>query len=247
MRLSQKCLTQHNSTRVCNKLRICCFCSVIAVAVGGSAIAAAQTPPAPAAAPAPPQTVPVDALQPALVEVTVAVRRIQIEHWKVPREWKDQFSGDATSIEQDVSGTLPGLFQAAHQSPAALEPEFAVMHNVDALYEVLVRVTIAANLAGGKADAATLDNALDRLESACKSTEAQLLQSASLQDQQIVNYQSQLRAAKSTAAAGSANNKTIVVDNRVTSHKTTHHKSGSATAKGAPGTPTPQTHPNTGP
>src|SRR6185312_15898717 len=119
----------------------------------GSPCHAAQTPSTTSEANA------VAVLHPALEEVSSALRQIQIDHWKISRDWKGQFSNDANSIQQDLNGTLPGLFQEAQQSPTTLESQFVVMHNVDALYNVLVRLTTAADLCGGKADSAVLNNA----------------------------------------------------------------------------------------
>lgn len=188
----------------------------------------------PAAAASPPavETVPVASLHPALDEVDAALRQIQIERWKVSRDWKSQFSGDANSIQQDLNGTLPGLLQTAQQSPNALQPQYAVMHNVEALYDVLVRLTTAANLTGGKADAFILGNALEHLEAARKAASMQLMQAALLQDQQVAKFQAQLKAAQSSEAA-SEHNKTIVVDNRVT-HKAKHRKPSPAQTAAPP-------------
>jgi hypothetical protein len=171
------------------------------------------------------QAVPVfdESLRPALAQVGAALNQVQIDHWKLSREWKEQLRGDANSIQQDLTAQLPGLFQTVQQSPAALEPQFSVMHNVDALYDVLVRIATAANLSGGKTDAAILGNALLRLESARKTVASQLLQAASSQDRQLVRLQAQMRTAESTEALANGHTKTIVVNNRVT-HPTKHHK-----------------------
>ncbi len=172
---------------------------------------------------APPGPVLSESLRPALTQVGSALSQVRIDHWKLPRESKQQLSGDANSIQQDLTAQLPGLFQTAQQSPTALEPQLNVMHNVDALYDVLVRITTAANLAGGKADAAVLDNALLHLESARKTAASQLLQAAAFQDQQIMKFQAQLRAAHSVETPANEPTKTIVVNNRIT-HRTRHSK-----------------------
>jgi len=164
-----------------------------------------------------------ESLRPALVQVGSTLGQIQIDHWKLSREWKGQLRSDANSIQQDLASQLPGLFQAAQQSPAALEPQLGVMHNVDALYDVLVRVATAANLAGGKADAAILDNAVQRLESARKTAAGQLLQAASLRDQELISFQTRIQTAPKTELPANDPAKTIIVNNQIT-HRASHRK-----------------------
>lgn len=161
-----------------------------------------------------------DSLRPSLDRVGSALNQVQIDRWKLSRELKNQFRGDANSIEQDLSSQLPGLFQAAQQAPAQLGPQLSVLHNVDALYDVLVRIATAAGIAGGKNDAAILDSAVQQLESARKNVSIQLLQVASGRDLQLAHFQA---AATQAAMSENAHPKTIVVDNRV-GPRSRHHK-----------------------
>lgn len=172
----------------------------------------------------------VNALRPALQQVNIVVTQINVDRWKLPRERKQEFSDDAASIHQDLSGPLPGLLQAAQQSPAAVGPQLAVMHNVDALYDVLVRLATAADICGGKSDAAQLDSVLQNLEAARKTAATQVMQAASTQDQKLARLQSQLAPAH--AAANSGGDHVIVVDNRV--RPTTHHHKSSHAATAPP-------------
>lgn len=185
--------------------------------------------PAAIAAPATPSLA--ESLRPALDQVSSALNQVQIDHWKLSREWKAQLRGDADSIQQDLSSRLPALLQASQQAPAALGPRLGVLHNVNALYDVLLRVTTAGNLAAGKNDAAILENARQQLESARKSAAAQLLQMASEQDRQIAIIQS----AQAADLPANSHPKTIVVDNS-DSHRSRHRKS-SAHRKPSPATP----------
>ncbi len=173
---------------------------------------------------------------PALEQVGEAVQQVQSDRWKVSREWKSQFRSDLDSIQQDLSSQLPTLFQTADATPAAIGPQLGVLHNVDALYDVLVRVSTAANLTASKQDAALLDDALQRLESARKTAASQLLLAASQRDRELLQFQAQ-QAAKAEAEAASEDHvKKIVVDNqarrrsgnqgtrRSGRHKTVQHK-----------------------
>ncbi len=164
-----------------------------------------------------------DFLRPALDQVGSALNQVQIDRWKLSRPLKEQLQGDANSIQQDLSARIPALFQTAQQSPAQLGPQLGVMHNVDALYDVLVRITTAASIAGGKTDVAILDSALQRLESARKTAAAQLLEAASLRDMRITRFQTAAQAVQATGSSANGQPKTIVVNNRI-GRRTSHHK-----------------------
>ncbi len=56
------------------------------------------------------------------------------------------------------------LWLRPRQNPAALSPAFAVFRNLDALYDVLLRVTETAALAGSGSDAGSLEDARAGLE-----------------------------------------------------------------------------------
>jgi hypothetical protein len=183
-----------------------------------------------------------ESLRPALQQVGNSVGQIHIDRWKLSQSWKAQLQSDADSIQQDLSHQLPGLFEQAQTSPTTLDAQLRVMQNVDALYDVLVRLTMAADLTEKKTDAALLDSALDRLESARKTATAQLVQAAALQNQQLVQLQTRIQENASQENASATHAKTIVVDNDVrhgTRHRTIHHKKASSPQTGTKSTPTP--------
>lgn len=176
-----------------------------------------------------------DSLRPALLDVGSALNQVRMDRWKVSRDWKRRLQSDAGSIHQDLSTQLPALFQAAQQSSTALGPQLAVMHNVDALYDVLVRVTTAASLAGGKRDAAVMENALAGLESARKSAATQLMAAAAQRDRQFLQFQARTAGDPPEATPRDSRHRVVVVNNRI-SHKTKRTKSR-VHPKPAPGTP----------
>lgn len=180
-----------------------------------------------------------ETLRPALEQVGVAARQVQSDRWKVSREAKNQLRSDLTSIQQDLSSQLPTLFQAAEADPAALGPQLSVMHNVDALYDVLVRVSTTANLTASNQDAVLLDNALVGLESARKTVANRLLLAASNRDQELVRLQTQAASEVKVKPVSGGQVKTIVVNNQA-SHRTKRHKV-------IPHKKPPATPPNTAP
>lgn len=166
-----------------------------------------------------------DSLRPALSQVGPTLHQVQISHWKVSRAWKSQLMSDADSIQQDLNTTLPTLLQTAQQTPTALEPQLAVMQNVNALYDVLVRITAVADIAGGPGDAAALDSTVQHLEQASKSASTQLLQAATLRDHDLTK----LQAVNKPPVASDTPSKVIVVNNQVR-----HHAKHPAHRKSAP-------------
>lgn len=163
-----------------------------------------------------------DSLRPALEQVGHSVGQIQIDHWKVSKSWKEQLQSDADSIGGDLSHHLPGLLQQAQAAPTALDAQMRLMQNVDALYDVLVRLTLAADLTEKKSDAALLDSALQNLEAARKTATAQLVAAAAQQHQQLTELQARVEADRSSPSTSTMHGKTIVVDNEVR-HATVHH------------------------
>jgi hypothetical protein len=207
-----------------------------------------QSNPAPPPQPAQAETIAPsisDSLRPALEQVGHSVGQIQIDHWKVSKSWKEQLQSDADSITNDISHQLPGLFQQAQASPTALDAQLRLMQNVDALYDVLVRLTLAADMNERKNDAALLDTALEHLEAARKTATTALLSAAAQQHQQLTQLQAQLAASQTAPKVSSTHGKTIVVDNEVqhgTAHHTTHHKKPSPSTASKP---QPNTAPST--
>ncbi|MGC1782137.1 MAG: hypothetical protein WA708_06440 [Acidobacteriaceae bacterium] len=215
-------LYESERAKIASKLAFGLMLSVpTAFVVGLPASSRAQSATQPPGAPVSPPISQV--LQPALEQAGSSLRQIQIDRWKLSRQWKAQIQSDASSIQQDLSMQLPALFQQAQASPALIGPQLSLLRNVDALYDVMVRVTTAANLSGGKSDAALLDSALQRLEQARKSAADSLLQSAALQDRQVMQLRAVVQAAARVEHESSEHPKTIVVDNGVT-HRTRRRK-----------------------
>ncbi|MHB1937749.1 MAG: hypothetical protein ACYCOR_14340 [Acidobacteriaceae bacterium] len=181
-----------------------------------------------------------ESLRPALEQAGNSVGQIQIDRWKLSKSWKTQLQSDADSITYDLSRQLPALFHQAQASPTALDAQLNVIQNVDALYDVLVRLTMAADMTGKKADAAMLDGALQRLEAARKAATAQLVSAAAAQHRQLLQLQARMEASQANQNISGAHGKTIVVDNEIRRrpvHHTTHRKKPAASTSGAKSQP----------
>jgi hypothetical protein len=157
-------------------------------AQGTQAPPAAAPVPASGAAPAPAGSA-VTNLRPALANVQSAISGLSIAHWKAPSTARAATQQDVASMQRDLTTTLPGLMAQAEGvgGSGALSPSFAVFRNLDALYDVLLRVTETAALAGPASDASALEDARAGLEDARANLGAWLLQSMSAQDAQIAH------------------------------------------------------------
>jgi hypothetical protein len=180
---------------------------VVSGACIGSEAARGQAATAP---PPPPPVFPIASLRPALANVQNTVANLNVGHWKAPAETRTAVQQDIVSMQRDLNATLPGLVAQAEANPKALSPAFAVFRNLDALYDVLLRVTETAALAGSGSDAGSLEDARAGLEDGRGKLGSWLLQSISAQDAQIVHLQTALAARPATAPAAAPNK--IVID-----------------------------------
>ena len=168
-------------------------------------------------------------LRPALANVQTAIGSLSIAHWKASAATRSAVQQDVASMQRDLIITLPGLMsQAEAGGPAVLSPSFAVFRNLDALYDVLLRVTETAALAGPGPDAGSLEDARAGLEDGRAKLGAWLLQSIGAQDAQIAR----LQAPASHPAPAPPGPTKIVVDDGPDAPKP--HK------KKPPATPAPQ-------
>jgi hypothetical protein len=164
-------------------------------------------------APATPTGFTMENLRPALADVQTAVANLNIARWKTSPATRAAAQQDVASIQRDLTDTVPGLITQAEAPPAngqaALLPSFALFRNLDALYDVLLRVTENASFAGSGADATNLENARAGLEDGRAKLGTWLLQSIGAQDAQVAHL---LAAPPPPPAAPPAPAKVIIDD-----------------------------------
>jgi hypothetical protein len=176
--------------------------------VSGSCAVLAQAPVA--AAPPPATGFAFASLRPPLANVQTTVANLSVARWKVSGTTRSAVEGDISSMQRDLNATLPGLFtQAENSGPGMLSPSFALFRNLDALYDVLLRVTETAALAGPPADASSLEDARAGLEDARGKLGTWLLQSIGAQDGEVARLKAQPAQA---AAPPAAPTKTVIED-----------------------------------
>jgi hypothetical protein len=149
-------------------------------------------------------------VQPALLDVQRTIGSLNTGRWKAPGEVKAAADRNLSSIQRDLAETLPNLISQADGAAGSVAPAFAVYRNIDALYDVLLRVNQTAMLAAPDNDASSVAAALDRLESARKQLGDAIVASAQDREAQIMKLQEAVKAA--AAAPPPPPPKTAVVD-----------------------------------
>lgn len=167
------------------------------------------------------------ALGNSLQQVSIAIAHLRrtldsvnVPKWKAPGDVRQTTMSDIDSMQRDVQGTLPDLINTALGDPSKVSSAFAVYRNVDALYDVLLRVSETAQLAGASRDASVLEDQRSALEDSRTQLGAALLQSSQAQDAEVVR----LRTAPVVAGPPPAATKTVIDDGPAAKPKTAKKK-----------------------
>ncbi len=158
------------------------------------------------------QTPPTEALRPVLVQVSQSVANVNVNRWKAPGDVKSSTAGDMESIQRDLTTTLPPLLDAAAGSPGSTAASFAVYRNIDALYDVLLRVSQTAVMAGAQNDAVGLQSTLDNLQSARKDLGSSIMDLANAHDQELARLRTAAAAAARVATPPPPPAKNVIDD-----------------------------------
>jgi hypothetical protein len=138
---------------------------------------------APAQAPPPPPG-PSTILAPALDQVQQTVNSVKVDKWK-RGSVRDEAGTDIGSIVNDLQVNLPPLIKDSDATPGTVTKLLPVLRNVDALYDVLLRVVEAARISAPDEQANSLMQALSVLGNARLSLDDRILTAASTQEKQM--------------------------------------------------------------
>jgi hypothetical protein len=141
----------------------------------------------------------------------MSVSALNIAHWKAPGDVRNVAQQNSASIQHDLTDTLPGLLTQADAAPGTVSSSFFVYRNIDALYDVLLRVYHTASLAAPENEADSVGSALQKLEAARRQLGDTILSDSKEHEAQIVELQTALKAAKE-AHPQAPPPKTTVVD-----------------------------------
>ncbi len=181
-------------------------------------------------------------VQPSLDQIQQALSNLNLSKWKTRDDVRESTFQNISSIQRDIQGTLPGLLNQADAAPNAVEPTFALYRNLDALYDVLLRISSTASMVASSNDSASLSNSLQSLESVRKSLGERILNISQLQEQTIVKLQAAAKAAPAASPAA-ATQGAVVDDGPQAPPK--KKKRVAAKPKPQPSTPPPAPAPST--
>lgn len=163
-------------------------------------------------------------LSPALTQLRQSLSGLRLDKWKAPGPVREETNGNIGSITRDLDGTLPPLLATADAAPASVAHSMPVFRNVDALYDVLLRVVETADLSAPENDTNTLHQALASLDDARRTLGDTIQSSAVAQESQLAEIHNQ-------QAAAPVSTKENVVDDGVKSTHAAAHKRKPATPK----------------
>ena len=145
---------------------------------------------------------PSDILRRSLDEVQQTIGALKLDKWKRGTV-RDEAGTSVDAIQRDLQGTLPSLLKEADSAPGTLSKVLPVSRNVDALYDVLVHLVEGSRVSAPGDQVGALQATLADLEKARIRLGNQLVQTAVVQEKQIVDLRTtvQTQAASLKAAA----------------------------------------------
>ena len=132
-------------------------------------------------------------LQPALDTLQQAVGALQVERWK-RGSVRDEAAANIASIQQDLQTTLPALEKEADANPGAISKALPVSRNINALYDVVLRVVDGARVAAPGDQFAQLQDAISALQKARHLYDDRIQNGAAAQEKQIGDLQIAVKA-----------------------------------------------------
>ncbi len=165
----------------------------------------AQNEQAPAAAPPSAQVQPPSTLlRPALESVGRAGSSVDLNKWKGPTAMREEVDANLGSMQKDLQTTLPALLTTADAAPTSAAASLPVLANIDALYDVLLRVTIASRTGAPRDQSTALEQSAVLLDSARRDFADAILASAKAQEKRIADLQATVQQQAATLAAAAA-------------------------------------------
>lgn len=168
--------------------------AIFLVTACGSGVAFAAQPPAVQPAAVRGQGTASAMVQPALDTLTQALEVLRPEKWKASDAIKQETGSNIDSIHRDIQTTLPQLLATADAAPNSVSQLLPAYRNIEALYDVLLRVSQVGNLTAPNQQSAAIDHARASLEDARRALGDHLKSAAIAQEQQVHSLQAALRA-----------------------------------------------------
>jgi hypothetical protein len=137
-------------------------------------------------------------MRPALDSLRQALLTLRPERWKASPQVTGESAQDVASIERDLDTTLPPLLSAADAAPASATQLLPAYRNVEALYDVVVRVTQTAVISAPAQQSAALQQATAALQQSRRDLGDLLDAAANSGERQLRDTQTRLRTLQAT-------------------------------------------------
>lgn len=134
-------------------------------------------------------------MKPSLDNILRTLDDVRPDKWKMPGAMRQETATNIDSIRRDLTNTLPPLLATADRAPDSVAETLPAYRNIDALYDVLLRVTETARLSAPKDQAADLQQALDGLESGRHALGERIQTAAVAREQRVHTLEAAARAA----------------------------------------------------
>jgi hypothetical protein len=141
----------------------------------------------------PAQTTVSSLLQPSLDTLGQAVGAVKVEKWK-GGSVRAEAASYVASIQQDLKTTLPPLLADADAASGMTSQAMPVSRNINALYDVVLRVVDGARIAAPVDQVNRLQDAMIGIEKSRKALDERLLAMTVAQEKQIADLQSAAKA-----------------------------------------------------
>jgi hypothetical protein len=176
-----------------------CLVSPAQTPAPGAPASVAPAQPAPAASSQPAPLTPAapltssGLLQPSLDTLWQTATAMKLERWKRGTV-RDEAGDDVRQILQDIHTNLPALMSAADSAPEAISKTYPLARNIDALYDVVLRVYEAARVSAPPEQITQLQQALVSLKNARIALDDRLQESAAAMEKQVSDLQTTVKA-----------------------------------------------------
>jgi hypothetical protein len=131
-------------------------------------------------------------LQSALDALEQAVGAVKVEKWK-GGSVRAEAGTNISSILRDLQSTLPPMLKEADAAPGTISKVLPVSRNVDALYDVLLRVVDSASVAAPTEQMAQLQDAMTGLNKARHALDDRIEEITTAREKQIGDLQVALK------------------------------------------------------
>lgn len=133
-------------------------------------------------------------LRPSLDILHTALGEMSVDKWKASSAIRTEADGNLRSVQRDLASTLPSLLTVADAAPDSAAKIMPVYRNVDALYDVMLRLDAAGRLAAPGNQVSALDQALASLGDARRALGDQVQANAESQETRVIHLQAALKA-----------------------------------------------------